>query len=43
VNFANGDEDLELIYGGEERQKNLRALKEKWDPEGRFSCYNPIK
>ncbi|KAG9232589.1 hypothetical protein BJ875DRAFT_380380 [Amylocarpus encephaloides] len=42
VNFAHGDEDLGEIYGSEERLAKLRDLKKTWDPEGRFSFYNPI-
>ncbi|OQD77907.1 hypothetical protein PENDEC_c002G03007 [Penicillium decumbens] len=43
VNYAYGDETTEQIYGGEEwRQERLRALKKKYDPEGRFSFYAPI-
>jgi hypothetical protein len=30
------------VYGGEERLERLRGLKRVWDPEGRFSFYNPI-
>ncbi|PVH69254.1 FAD-binding domain-containing protein [Cadophora sp. DSE1049] len=43
VNFATGDEDLEMVYGGKERLDRLRALKAKWDPNGAFSYYNAIK
>lgn len=43
VNFSTGDEDLDQVYGGEERLTKLTALKEKWDPEGSFTCYNAIK
>jgi len=42
VNFSSGDEDLREMYGGEERLERLRTLKAKWDPEGRFSFYNPV-
>jgi hypothetical protein len=42
VNFATGDEEPEVVYGGQERLKKLTALKEKWDPEGWFSLYSPI-
>jgi hypothetical protein len=42
VNFATGDEEPEVVYGGQERLKKLTALKEKWDPEGWFSHYSPI-
>lgn len=43
VNFATGDETQEQIYGGRERLDKLRRLKEKWDPEGVFGFYNPIR
>lgn len=43
VNYANGFEPLEQIYGHEEwRLKRLRALKAKYDPFNRFRYYNPI-
>ena len=30
------------IYGDEKPLARLRALKEKWDPEAYFNCYNPF-
>lgn len=42
VNYAYGDEAPEEWYGHEEwRMERLRALKAKYDPEGRFSFYAP--
>ena len=44
VNYANGDESQESVYGYEEwRLQRLRALKRAYDPEGRFNFYEPIK
>lgn len=44
VNYANGDESQESVYGYDEwRLKRLRALKRRYDPEGRFNFYEPIK
>ena len=44
VNYANGDESQESVYGYEEwRLRRLRALKRVYDPEGRFNFYEPIK
>ncbi|TGJ82161.1 hypothetical protein E0Z10_g6610 [Xylaria hypoxylon] len=43
VNFAAGDESLEMIYGHESwRLQRLRSLKAKYDPNNRFRWYNPI-
>ncbi|KAH8803017.1 hypothetical protein F5884DRAFT_494268 [Xylogone sp. PMI_703] len=43
VNYAYGDETPEQWYGNEEwRQSRLRALKQKYDPHGKFSFYAPI-
>jgi FAD/FMN-containing dehydrogenase len=43
VNYATGDETLKQVYGYDEwRLEKLRALKAKWDPEGRFNHYHPI-
>ncbi|KAK3399544.1 hypothetical protein B0T20DRAFT_165070 [Sordaria brevicollis] len=43
VNYANGGESLESIYGYESwRLNKLRALKAKYDPFNRFRFYNPI-
>ena len=40
MNFANGNEPLEEIYG--ESLPRLRELKGKWDPEGVFNQWFPI-
>ncbi|KAJ2903494.1 FAD-dependent oxygenase [Zalerion maritima] len=43
VNYAYGDETVEQWYGYEEwRQEKLAMLKEKYDPEGKFSFFGPI-
>ena len=43
VNYANGKETVEQVYGYEAwRQQKLKALKKKYDPENRFRFYNPI-
>lgn len=43
INYAVGDEELQEVYGWEaSRIAKLKALKETWDPENRFSFYNPI-
>lgn len=43
VNYAFGDETPKDWYGSESwRQERLRSLKNKYDPEGRFSFYAPI-
>lgn len=43
VNYASSDETLEEKYGYEPwRLARLRALKAKYDPQGRFNFYNPI-
>lgn len=43
VNYANGDEGLQAIYGYEEwRLGKLRALKRAYDPLDRFGYYAPI-
>ncbi|PYH94863.1 FAD-binding domain-containing protein [Aspergillus ellipticus CBS 707.79] len=43
VNYAHGDETPQQLYGSEAwRQQRLRALKEKYDPAGKFSYYAPI-
>ena len=42
VNYAYGDEDPTEWYGHDQwRQDRLKALKEKYDPLGRFSFYAP--
>jgi hypothetical protein len=43
VNYANGFEPLEQMYGHEAwRLNKLRHLKSKYDPFNRFRYYNPI-
>jgi hypothetical protein len=43
VNYAYGTEGPKSWYGFEtERQDRLKALKEKYDPTGKFSFYGPI-
>ncbi|KAM5349276.1 hypothetical protein ACJ41O_005783 [Fusarium nematophilum] len=43
VNYAFGDEAPKQWYGDEAwRQKKLRALKRKYDPEGKFSFFGPV-
>ena len=43
VNYAHGDETVQEMYGFESwRQKRLRELKRKYDPQSRFSFYAPI-
>lgn len=43
VNYANGYEPVETIYGHEAwRLERLRGLKKNYDPENRFRFYNPI-
>ena len=43
VNYAYGNEGPEAWYGHESwRQKKLKALKQKYDPKGKFSFYAPI-
>jgi hypothetical protein len=41
VNYAQGDEGLEVIYGARKLDR-LKALKKKWDPEQIFGWHNPI-
>lgn len=44
VNYANGYEPLEQIYGHEMwRLSRLRSLKRKYDPYNKFRFYNPIE
>lgn len=44
VNYANGDEGLDAIYGYEKwRLERLIGLKERYDPMGRFGWYAPIE
>lgn len=43
VNYAYGDESPRELYGNESwRQNKLKALKSKYDPEGKFSFYAPV-
>lgn len=43
VNYASSDETPEEKYGYEPwRLARLRALKAKYDPQGRFNFYNPV-
>ncbi|KAF1948943.1 FAD-binding domain-containing protein [Byssothecium circinans] len=43
VNYAFGNEGARQWYGYEQwRQDKLRALKRKFDPQGKFSFYAPI-
>ncbi|KAI1155314.1 FAD binding domain protein [Nemania diffusa] len=43
VNYAFGDETMKNWYGHEQwRQDRLKALKQKYDPFGKFSFYAPI-
>lgn len=44
VNYAFGDESPQNWYGYEQwRQDRLKALKKKYDPEGRFSFFAPVE
>lgn len=44
INYAIGYESEEALYGHEAwRLERLRALKRKYDPQGRFDYYGPIK
>ncbi|KAI1320500.1 FAD-binding domain-containing protein [Xylariaceae sp. FL0255] len=43
VNYANGDESLQAVYGWEDwRLKKLRELKSDWDSSNRMRYYVPI-
>jgi hypothetical protein len=43
VNYAYGDETSQQLYGSDAwRQSRLKALKKKYDPQGRFSFFAPI-
>ncbi|KAM0332090.1 hypothetical protein ACHAQA_002361 [Verticillium albo-atrum] len=43
VNYAFGNEEPKNWYGSEGwRQERLQALKDKYDPQGKFSFYAPI-
>lgn len=44
VNYAVGSETQQELYGHEKwRLKELRKLKQEWDPENRFGWYLPIE
>lgn len=44
VNYAYGDEGMEMWYGHEEwRLEKLRRLKKLWDPREKFTWYCPIR
>ncbi|KAI0100095.1 hypothetical protein GGR51DRAFT_564506 [Nemania sp. FL0031] len=44
VNYANGDESLQAVYGWEEwRLKKLLEIKDKWDPENKMKYYVPLR
>ncbi|KAI0165178.1 hypothetical protein GGR52DRAFT_97996 [Hypoxylon sp. FL1284] len=43
VNYANGDESLQAVYGWEDwRLEKLRKLKFQWDPKNTMRYYVPI-
>ncbi|KAJ4301634.1 hypothetical protein N0V90_003727 [Kalmusia sp. IMI 367209] len=42
VNYANGGESLDEVYGKDE-VKRLLKLKDKYDPRNRFGFYAPLK
>jgi hypothetical protein len=43
VNYANGDEPLQAVYGWEDwRLKKLRELKKQWDPKNEMKYYVPF-
>ncbi|KAF4628137.1 hypothetical protein G7Y89_g10017 [Cudoniella acicularis] len=44
VNYANGDESQQAVYGYELwRLQRLKGLKETYDPQGKFNFFEPIK
>lgn len=44
VNYANGDESLQEVYGWEGwRLERLRKLKKRWDPKNAMRYYVPIE
>ncbi len=43
VNYANGDEPLEAVYGWDKwRLEKLRQLKRQWDPKNKMKYYVPF-
>lgn len=40
INFAHGDEDLEVVYGS--HVKRLQALKKTFDPQNVFDQWFPL-
>lgn len=42
LNYGNGKESREELYGGGEKLERLVGLKRVWDPEGRFGFYNSL-
>lgn len=44
VNYASGSESAEAMYHGNEpwRKLMLETTKNRWDPRGAFSKYNPV-
>jgi hypothetical protein len=42
LNYGNGEESREELYGGGEKLDRLERLKRVWDPEGRFGFYNSL-
>jgi hypothetical protein len=42
VNYANGDETADELYGDSGRVAKLRKLKTVYDPESHFRFFNPI-
>jgi FAD/FMN-containing dehydrogenase len=43
LNYAHGDETPEELYGHQPwRLNQLRELKKKYDPHGRFNFYGPV-
>ncbi|KAL8692768.1 MAG: hypothetical protein Q9218_002275 [Villophora microphyllina] len=44
LNYANGDESIEAMYGYESwRLDRLRELQEKYDPSNKFRFFNPFQ
>ena len=40
VNYANGDESLQQIYGS--NVERLQKIKKQYDPEGHFNQWFPL-